>query len=203
MLAKEWNKITIALLVGMLFTQTHLSADPKKQAVFFIGSGRCGSSCAAGMSKILGLNLGRPLLGGNENNPKGFFEHVYFLTYNNIIFKELGVTYFDTAPFILDQTTPLFQKHKKILRALFKKFFPDAIQFGIKDARITLLLPLYVQAAEESGYEVKIILVTRDIEEIAESFLKSNGTSQQVTRDFIMQFIQKHYILLDDYFKKI
>lgn len=166
-----------------------------KTAVFIVGPGRCGGSCTTGVLNCMGLYLNGDLRPPNNNNPKGFFEHMRTMDLNDKILENLGTSVNDPDSSKPDLATPLALSEKKLIKEHLQKYFGQEEQFGVKDGRIALLLPLYVAAAQELGFSVKIIAVWRDPEEIARSYFKFNGSPVQET----LVKVHKRYALIEQY----
>jgi len=138
-----------------------------KTAVFIVGIGRCGSSCLTGVLHIMGLPLGDKLLAANNMlNPTGFFEHRDMLKLNSKMLKELGTQYLEgkKTRYIRWNKEPRFLEFKNVIKEKLAKHFKDQPFFGLKDPRLSMLLPLYTAAARELGYEVKTIFIIRNPE---------------------------------------
>ncbi len=145
-----------------------------KKAVFIIGPGRCGSSCLAGTLKILGLNLGTHLLGPNKKNEKGHFEDTRTVKLNHAIIHELKATRSKLINW--ENEKNIEQLITRIEMHLQESFNGCAI-FGVKNPDLTMLLPLYIRAAQNLGYTPKIIMALRNPREIVASF--ERGCSQK------------------------
>lgn len=164
------------MAVLMFITATNLGAatksaqraNQKKTLVLVVTCQRSGSSAMTGVLKILGLDLGKRLMGAKPANVKGHFEDLATVTLNDSILKNFKTYHNDPRPLHIDwekQLAPLTAKVKKHLGSIFK----SRTVFGIKDPRVTLLLPAYVNAAQELGIELKVIRMYRDTQEIVAS----------------------------------
>ena len=197
---KEFNEqtTTFSLKVHSGNHAFFCSAHPQLQekiAVLIIGMPRSGSSCATGILHIMGLYLSEPLKEPNPSNPKGFFEHVPTLRLNNEILKSFGTCVMDTRPLNVDFMSPLAQEQKDKIQELLLTYFTHSPLFGIKDCRLTLLLPLYIQALTELGYTIKIIAALRKTEEIAGSLNTFNNMPEGET----FELANKFFLLIDQY----
>lgn len=208
MLAKRVCQILSAFFIGMLFIEASnilgggIFGNQEKYAVFIIGPGRCGSSCATGIMQILGLYLGTALIEGDRNNPKGYFENPYFIKLDNEMLEALGTYAFDSTPFMHDLTQPEFDPYKNCYKNEMQQHFGQTNQFGIKNGKITLLLPLYARAAQELGFKIKVIVLMRHPEEIAQSYLIYGNISQEdsfAIKRVALALVEKFYALIEQY----
>lgn len=181
------------LCIQTVFLFLTFNCFAQKTAVFIIGTGRCGSSCLAGVLNLMGLDLGKELKPADAKNPKGYFEHLPIMKLNHAIIKEIGLDHYHALP-VLDPRDPLMQKHMNSIAKALTHYFDQASLFGLK-AGVTLLLPLYVDVVQSLGYEVKVIVIRRNPQEIAESYYKFNGTPKEAT----LAMVANRYALIEKY----
>lgn len=148
-----------------------------------VGTGKCGSSCLTGVLQIMGLYIGHNFANPRQGeNPKGTFENwsVAHLNYriNIELTKQYGISpgppgslvfYF---PVINWNKEPRKEELKGRIKSCLQKEFGNYCIFGIKEIRISFLLPIYVEVVKELGYIPKIIVMLREPKEIARSFEK-------------------------------
>lgn len=141
-----------------------------KTAVLIIGTGRSGTSCTAGVLQIMGLPLGDNLPAGNQYNEKGSFENHAISTLNHRLMHDLGMT--NHEPKITKwHKNAHYAQFKTAIKTALTKEFGNMPFFGIKNPHITFFLPVYADALEELGYNLKIVVVTRNPEEVVASFI--------------------------------
>lgn len=142
-------------------------------AVFVVAPARSGTSAVAGLLQILGVNLGTNLFGPNEFNTKGHFE--------NIALVKQGVPFlekFNSDSWLVSY--PTYQRNDYIdydimvkqIRSVMLEEFRDSSLIGFKWSPLSLLLPIFIEAAESLGYTPKIIVVIRDPLKIVDSWKK-------------------------------
>lgn len=149
--------------------------EHQKRAVFILGAPRSGTSVTTGVLGQLGLYLGDKLTPAGSWNPKGDYEDENTVVLNRELIRTFGI-----CPRNASTKQPIdFKSHeespqaiKKIQRVL-KKSFNGSQQFGLKHPRVCLLLPLYLQAAQELGYEPNLVIVSRDSRDVVKSLNKS------------------------------
>jgi len=168
-----YQKSTYAAIacLSLLLLCSPSQAEQEKTAVFIIGMGRSGSSCTAGVLKIMGMEMGSPLAPPGQNNKKGKFEHLPTNLFMQPILKKIDAIWWN--PRLLDWATLQHREElKDQVKAHLAKHFGEFHFFGIKNPEITILLPLFTQAAQELGYTPKIIMVLRHPDETNASLQK-------------------------------
>src|SRR5437764_4863962 len=115
-----------------------------KQCILVVGMHRSGTSAMAGTLKIMGVDFGENLIGSDADNIKGYFEHLDIHDANDDLLEEFGSSWKDLKlprNWLSDSRVSC---HRIKIRALIARDFSDSQLFGIKDPRISILLPLYL-----------------------------------------------------------
>lgn len=172
---KQHLALSILIICSMLLPGCGTSSRQEKTAVFIIGMGRSGSSCAAGVLHILGMELGSPLAPANSGNEKGKFEHQPTIDFMQPILREFD-TIWPNQRLIDWKTVPNREELKNRVQEHLQTYFGDYPFFGIKNPEITPLLPLFIDAAKELGYTPKLIMVLRHPDETNASLQRALGT---------------------------
>jgi hypothetical protein len=151
--------------------------NPKKKAVLVLGMHRSGTSLLAAGLESLGIALGSVEASNlSQDNPKGYFENAKILKFNNDLLKTLRSKWDD----------PLFHYHrasslidpeklsslKDAAQQLLEEEFSNAKTFGIKDPRICLLLPFWLEVLEtflDGRDHIHLIFIVRNPLEVAKS----------------------------------
>lgn len=196
---KIYNHLYFMLFLMALLTMSSF-AHAEKKAIFIIGTGRCGSSCTAGLLQIMGLPLGEQLREGHPAiNPKGFFEDVPTIDLTKKMLQELHASF--TFPTSTDWNNhPKKKIFQHRIKRCLNKHFNSFSFFGIKNPIIALFLPLYCQAAKELGYTPKIIIIKRDLEETYKSWHKNfKKLSHQEVVDAVDCYAQAIAMYASDY----
>ncbi len=164
-------RLNFNAMIFFLLISFTCHASEEKTAVFIVGMGRSGTSCTAGVLKILGMEMGTPLAGPRDNNKKGKFEHLPTTQMMQPILKEIGAIWYN--PRLFDwETYPRTATLKDHVKEHLAQHFGNSKFFGIKNPEITILLPLFLQAAQELGYTPKIVMVIRHPDETNASIQK-------------------------------
>ena len=158
-----------------------------KYLVLVTGMHRSGTSAVAGTLRILGVDFGRKLLGPSYDNEKGFVEDIDFLALNERILKYFGSTWYN--PTDLDFKAVIKRFSPRLTYLLFRRFLHRDM-YGIKEPRISILMPLYLHCATALGIDVKCIVTKRPRKEIIASIRKRNSFLKESDID---QLIQRYY----------
>lgn len=149
--------------------------------IIITGMHRSGTSMIAGVLQICGLYLGSNLLGPMKSNAKGHFEDRGFLQINEEILKANGGRW-NKPPRLVSMPGEAYLKK---MRA-FIAGFPRTRPVGWKDPRACLTLEVWKQAIEPE--ELKVILVSRPVDEIAASLKKRNGMGYATAETLHFQY---------------
>ncbi len=145
-------------------------------AVVVLGMHRSGTSALAGMLAIMGVQFGKSLLPPNADNPKGFWEHEGVVDLNDRILAALGSSWDDVRPlpdcwWTDERVTPFSAEIVRVLR----REFGSARLWGIKEPRISRLLPLWCDILDELGCHACFVLIHRHPLEVAHSLTRRDG----------------------------
>ncbi|MDP1622351.1 MAG: glycosyltransferase [Bacteroidales bacterium] len=137
---------------------------------------RSGTSTTSGMLYMLGLDLGKAVMGGNESNSRGFFENYRIMLFNEDLYRRLHVNWHNTLGLHSAWwESEEMQKETERLKMLILDDFTQGTHLLFKDPRICILLPVYLKAFKELEIEPFFILTYRNHQEVAES-LKTRDT---------------------------
>ena len=149
----------------------------KQTIVVVLGMHRSGTSALTRGLTVLGVELGESLIPANESvNAKGFWEDVDINELNIELMAALGHRW--------DSLTPL--KAEQCLSAAALAFLPKAKAllaqklaghsiFGIKDPRVSVLLPFWQLVFGELELEVRYIIALRSPLSVASSLAKRDN----------------------------
>ncbi len=150
----------------------------RRKAVVILGMHRSGTSTASGMLYILGLDLGKAVMGGNKTNSKGFFENSRIMLFNNDLFRKLHVNWHNTMSLREEWwRSDELQLEKEQMKMLILDDYHKARPLLFKDPRICVLLPLYLEVFEMMEIDPFFILTCRNPDEVAESLKKRDSFS--------------------------
>jgi hypothetical protein len=151
-----------------------------KTCVLVVGMHRSGTSVMAGALRIMGVDFGEKLLGSNISNVKGHFEHTEILDVNNAILAAFGSSWSDPNPLPETwNTDPRIASHKKMIREIIARDFSGSELFGIKEPRVSILLPVYTEIVRSLSIEPAFVVMNRPSQEIAKSLYKRDKISSE------------------------
>ncbi|WP_279485866.1 sulfotransferase family protein [Aeromonas veronii] len=141
--------------------------------VFVLGMHRSGTSAVAGAIATSGICFGQTFIDlQGDVNEKGFWEHAELVAINEALLAELSAHWFD--PFSIyaryaagwQPSSALFQR---MCDFLSHPEFGDAALCGLKDPRLSVLLPWWQQALRRVGHDVCYLLMNRQVGQVAHS----------------------------------
>ncbi|GGD09555.1 sulfotransferase family 2 domain-containing protein [Aquisalinus flavus] len=152
------------------------------EALFVIGMHRSGTSAVSGSLQFCGYSHGHDLLEAAPDNVKGFWEQARFVNLNNMMLHTLGARW-DSLP---QWVTPNRRERadvqewvKTTYSALGERMWDKTFDgvdgpYVIKDPRISLFLPFWLDIAEKKGLQPRCVFVYRSLIEVARSLYKRN-----------------------------
>jgi hypothetical protein len=129
----------------------------ERRLVLCVGPHRSGTSVTAAALQALGAELRLPRLHANFENPKGFYEHSGVVVLNEEILADLGGSWdtptFDGRAALASGSAGRARVEQWIERAaeLIRRILGDASLAAVKDPRICILAPIWIEAAARAG----------------------------------------------------
>jgi len=147
-----------------------------KQIVVVLGMHRSGTSAITRGLKVLGVDLGDNLLPAESgNNEKGFFEDATITAYNEELLADLGHAWDSLVPISPEElNSPITQSHKVRAIEHLREKVADIKCFGVKDPRMSRLLPFWQEIFVELGLKVSYVVAFRNPKNVAHSLVKRN-----------------------------
>lgn len=138
--------------------------------VLVVGMHRSGTSVVSGMLSKIGVDFGSNLLGATYANPAGHYEDKELIRINEDLLIASGGSW--DAPPSDDNIRKAFSDRKDRIKKYLKNESrsKSGEYYGIKEPRVSLMIPMYADVL----CDVKIIYVTRDEREVANSINKRN-----------------------------
>lgn len=157
--------------------KSKLNADYFNAPIFVLGLPRSGTSLLAGILKICGAWLGNTVPGGGVENPKGFFENIYLREQvNKKILNRLDVDPLGVQKLPSLESLPPVHGLKEVIRTGLEENGYDHLHpWLFKDAKLTLLWPVYLEAFPNAHW----IIVRRETEHIIASCLNTSFMKKQ------------------------
>jgi len=139
---------------------------------------RSGTSATAGCLSLVGFPLGIQIMEANEFNKKGYFENNLVYDFNKNLMEFLDGCWNDTL-FLPDNwwnDKRVIAKQSELIE-LLQNDFDLTNDFVIKDPRISVLLPFYLNVFRHLNINPKVILNFRNPYEVAQSLQARNNLS--------------------------
>ncbi len=176
-------------------------SEKKRKCIFVIGMHRSGTSAMAGALHQLGITIGKDIMAPNEYNEKGYFENNKVYRLNDEIFEFLGVNWHTT--YLLEENwyerQDLGHFKERIVQILDEEFANEDL-FLIKDPRISILAPIWIEVFDGLGIEMKWIMMLRHPFEIGESLKRRESftafKTSLIWRDHVLRTLL-HFKHLD------
>lgn len=141
-----------------------------------LGMHRSGTSALSGLLSLAGFTLGSELLAESQDNPKGHFENLNILRFNDRVLKEIGSSWDDIA---FDFSRDFEKSYMDQLKAILISEFSYTKNFALKDPRIIFLFDLYRDVMRDLSIDFKILIPYRSPLEVASSLEKRNLFSKE------------------------
>ena len=151
-----------------------------RKCLIVLGMHRSGTSALTGALQLAGFDLGLHIMPPADENPKGFFENNSIVALNDDILAELYNSWSDTL-FIPDDwwDAERFDDYKVKITEILEKEFTGNQPVLIKDPRLCITLPLYLEVFKEQGIEPAFLLCVRDPMEVAGSLVRRNNLPRE------------------------
>ncbi|GLQ96582.1 sulfotransferase family protein [Dyella mobilis] len=166
------------------------SHTQRPRALLILGMHRSGTSAVTRAINLLGAHIGKNILLPGQGNSEGFWEHFDALEANHHLLDALGRTWFDVRRLPPDwlMQAPGRDMLACIQAVIQKEFAPHRL-VALKDPRLCLTAPAWVEAFQSAGYAVQCLLVIRDPREVADSL----HTREKWPRDSVF-LLWSHYV---------
>jgi hypothetical protein len=149
----------------------------KKSLFVVAGMHRSGTSAVTRLLEVMGVSLGENLMPpAHGNNEKGFFEDIDVNALNIEIQNFLGTDWHSISMLSQNDTEVLVESNFLArARDLIHIKLSPLPSFGLKDPRITKLLPFWKKVFERCDCQVSYVIVIRHPLSVAASLKKRDG----------------------------
>ena len=159
-------------------TGSALHAVPRRVLPIVLGMHRSGTSLTAGALHRLGIDMTDGDLRPNEFNKGGYYERYSLVDLHDRLLGMLGNRWDSLSPLPPGwwRDPPAMAIRAEIVAKL-KVEIPQSPQrlWGLKDPRLMRLLPLWLDICMDLNLEPRIILVTRNPDEVAASLARRDN----------------------------
>ena len=147
-----------------------------RKAVVVLGMHRSGTSTLCGALDVLGVNFGKHLMPANEANPKGYWEPLEIVSVHDDLLRALGSHWDDDRALPVDWLErEVTKKTQSRLLAILQRDFGQTVLLGLKDPRMSRLMPLWFPLFQKLAIDPRFVLVIRHPWEVAQSLAKRDG----------------------------
>lgn len=166
----------------LIYQFPKIKMESKQISLLITGIHRSGTSAFSGVLQLLGWDLGSDLIGASSENLKGFFENNGVIELNETLLTEANYRW-DTPFLYQEKNLPKAAKESALVafEELWEKQYKNATNIAIKDPRLSLLMPFWIEALKSPKSDICAVIVLRHPLEIAHSLAKRNGFSLQKT----------------------
>jgi len=171
-----------------------------KKCILVLGMHRSGTSLLTGLLNIFGVYVGGNLIPGRkEDNNKGFFEHSKIVEINEDLLIKLGSSWCGDEKFPKNwlKNKIVLEKKEEIKNVILEDFGKLDL-FALKDPRISVLLPLYLEVLRELKIKPFFIITKRDEINVARSLEIRN----QYSLDYSLRCYERYYKSIENYTKE-
>jgi len=146
-----------------------------KKIIIVLGMHRSGTSALTRGLSTMGVALSDDLHPAGPDNPTGFWEDSDVIAINNRILGLLGSAYdrlgvIDANVFEIPEIQEIYTTAKELV----KRKTSSTSMWGIKDPRITRLLPFWQKLLDELGFEIGYVIALRNPLNVAASLTARN-----------------------------
>ena len=148
----------------------------RSAALIVLGMHRSGTSALAGMLHHLGVAFGPRLMPPSPDNPRGYWEHIDVVTVHHQLLTEYGYSWDDLRP--LPAAFCESEEARRAggrLTAILARDFADTALWGVKDPRLSRLLPLWLPLFGDLAAAPRFILALRHPADVAASLAARDG----------------------------
>jgi hypothetical protein len=148
------------------------------QILFVVGMHRSGTSALCGALQACGASFGEHLLPVIPGvNDEGFWEDQEVVEINDRLLSESGATWYAPRRFLAEggALADLPETLQQDILAVLRRGFGSAPLQVVKDPRLCLTLPIWLQACEALGQRAQVCLAGRAPLEVADSLQRRDA----------------------------
>lgn len=152
------------------------STAGQDKLIVVLGAHRSGTSAITRALTVLGVELGNNHLPADYRNEKGYWEDQDIQQFNDEILSSLSSEWHHLSPISPDSYQTLMSSgyYERAAEMLGKKCDGFDV-YGIKDPRMTKLLPFWIEVFGLLGRDVRFVIALRHPLSVAKSLQKRDG----------------------------
>ena len=143
--------------------------DRRPRLILVLGMHRSGTSAFARALRVFSVALGNNLLPAHPCNPKGFFEDAHIYAFNKALLAHMGRKWYDLPPPHRMQRILAAGEWGADALTLLREKTAQHTLFGLKDPRMSVLLPFWRPVLTHSRLSVHCCICLRTPEGVARS----------------------------------
>jgi len=165
-------------LISLSDSQMPRAQTDAATTILVLGMHRSGTSAVTRMLNLCGADLGRHLLPPKQDNERGFWENKAFLELHEHALANWGLRWHDLA-LLPDnwRRSSAAREFAESARLALDAEFRKSRLITIKDPRLCLLAPLWVDTLRDSSIRPTFVVVVRHPDEVAASLARRDGLS--------------------------
>lgn len=162
----------------------------RRRVIVVLGMHRSGTSALARVISLLGATLPQNLMSATEANPLGYFESQTIFELHEELLRSSGTSWSDLAPFPPDWLdSPVAEEWIERLASAVSQEFGQSPLFVLKDPRLALLVPIWMQVFDRLAIAPCFVVSVRNPREVSASLNKSEGTSEAKSMLLWLQYM--------------
>ena len=172
-----------------------------RQVTFIVGMHRSGTSLLGRLLNKTGIDYGYDkAVVKNTYNENGYFENMTILRFNEKVLTKMNWKWCDSYKLTNELKEIMFKYVDELKEIIVNQFDKSTNHFFIKDPRIVLLYPLYIEAFTSLGiFRYNQIFPTRNKKSVVSSLI----SVQKIQKNTAEKLYDHHYNLINDYEKII
>ncbi|MBS0193640.1 MAG: hypothetical protein JSR34_05280 [Proteobacteria bacterium] len=144
--------------------------------ILVLGTQRSGTSAVARVLGLLGCAVPGTLLAADAGNPGGYWENAQAVAIDEDLLRALDRCWDDPRALPADWLrADATAAARARIEGLLAEDFADQPLSLLKDPRLCLLAPLWIQTATAAGFDVHVLHVLRDPRAVAASLARFSG----------------------------
>ncbi|WP_371170995.1 sulfotransferase family protein [Aliiroseovarius sp. 2305UL8-7] len=159
-----------------------------RKIVFVVGMHRSGTSLTMQALSAIGAKPGGAMIAGDDHNMKGYWEASDIVAFHDELLSQLGRGWglpehvIPVSPdwFATGQALTSRSQVRALLEERLATLSDDDV-LAIKDPRMSLFLPLWIDAAKDLGVEPRVIICMRHPVAVANSLQKRDKTGEEIS----------------------
>ncbi|WP_295396266.1 sulfotransferase [uncultured Thiodictyon sp.] len=159
---------------------TEFMQAKSRQVIVVLGTGRSGTSLLMQILGRLGMGLSANMIGPHHENPDGFFEDADVLALHKQLLVEIGAKPILPLPDGWRQS-PAVEPYRARIRSLVEGHLSESKTiWGVKDPRLSSLLPLWIDVLKSMWVVPIFVLAVREVGAVVRSIAEQANISQEM-----------------------